>query len=67
MGTTQRTIYNVGNEKKAGRSASKDEPGIGIATGGTPNEQFGRWEDKIPVSKALAHVPGASSAIALCA
>lgn len=58
VGTTQRTIYNVGKEKKAGRSAAKDDPGVGTTKGVSVNEQFTRWEENVPRTKAIAHVPG---------
>lgn len=57
-GTMQRTIYNVGQKKKAGRSASKEDSGAGTAAGATVNEQFTRWEKDIPRTTAVAHVPG---------
>ena len=56
-GTSQRTIYNVG-KKFASRSATREFPGIGVTNGVTVNEQFTRWEQDIPRTTAIAHVPG---------
>ncbi|EKM58001.1 uncharacterized protein PHACADRAFT_251949 [Phanerochaete carnosa HHB-10118-sp] len=56
-GTSQKTIYNVGH-KKAGRSATREDPGVGTTKGTTVNEQFTRWEKDIPKTTAIAHVPG---------
>lgn len=62
-GTTQRTIYNVGKAKKTGRSAVKEDPGVGTTKGPTVNDQFTRWEENPPRSSAIAHVPGKSSVV----
>lgn len=57
-GTTQRTIYNFGKDKKVERSAAKVDPGVGTYKSVTVNEQFTRWEEDLPRTKAVAHVPG---------
>ncbi|GJE94842.1 hypothetical protein PsYK624_110180 [Phanerochaete sordida] len=57
-GTSQRTIYNVGADRKAGRAAVRLDPGVGLAQGVTVNEQFTRWEREVPRTSAVAHVPG---------
>ncbi|KZT03789.1 uncharacterized protein LAESUDRAFT_659053 [Laetiporus sulphureus 93-53] len=51
-------VYNVETRRKASRSTGKDDKGVGLNEGVTVKEQLLRWEEEIPVARALAHVPG---------
>lgn len=57
-GSFPQPIYNVGKAKAASRSATREDPGIGVSEGVTVNEQIVRWESTIPETKIIAHVPG---------
>ncbi|EMD35587.1 hypothetical protein CERSUDRAFT_116315 [Gelatoporia subvermispora B] len=50
-------IYNVGS-RSASRSAGKEDKGVSLKSGVTPKEQFLRWEEGPPETKAVVHVPG---------
>lgn len=65
-GSFPQPIYNVGKAKVASRSATREDPGIGVTEGVTVNEQIVRWETTIPETKIIAHVPGKSSHSARC-
>ena len=58
-GTTQRTIYNVGKNRKASRSAVRRDPGVGLSEGVTIDDQHLWFKDEIPETRAVAHIPGA--------
>ncbi|KAL4248526.1 hypothetical protein ABKN59_007826 [Abortiporus biennis] len=53
-------IYNPDGMKKASRSATRYQPGVGVKKGVTVHEQFVRWTEDIdiPETTAIAHVPG---------
>ncbi|CCL99592.1 uncharacterized protein FIBRA_01610 [Fibroporia radiculosa] len=51
------TVYNI-DSGAAGRSAGMDDRGIGLSNGVAAHTQFLRWGGDVPVSRAVAHVPG---------
>ncbi|KAI0918760.1 hypothetical protein AcV7_006903 [Taiwanofungus camphoratus] len=58
VGIGNAAIYNVGYSKTVGRSAGREDRGIGLTTGATVQQQFLRWGSEMPTAKVVAHVPG---------
>ncbi|KAH9919805.1 uncharacterized protein B0H18DRAFT_1026300 [Fomitopsis serialis] len=44
--------------KGSSRADGKVDRGIGVTKGVSPRQQLVRWEEKVPVARAVAHVPG---------
>ncbi|CAL1699413.1 unnamed protein product [Somion occarium] len=51
-------IYKAGAGKTASRSATREAIGVGLTKGVSIGEQFVRWGERIPETRALVHVPG---------
>ncbi|KAL6302988.1 hypothetical protein BKA93DRAFT_364114 [Sparassis latifolia] len=58
LGLGDAAIYGGASGRKASRSAGKEDWGVGVNKGVSVHEQFVRWGPDVPVTKALAHVPG---------
>lgn len=57
-GTGQRTIYNIGKNRKASRSAMQEDRGVGVAKGITVKDQYMHLDNEIPETRTVAHIPG---------
>lgn len=57
-GTAQRTIYNVGKNRKASKNSIKEDPGVGLTQGITVSDQHLSLDNEIPETRTVAHVPG---------
>ncbi|KZT63320.1 hypothetical protein DAEQUDRAFT_815723 [Daedalea quercina L-15889] len=51
-------IYNADASKSPTFGTGREDRGIGLTKGVSPREQLVRWETKVPVAHAIAHVPG---------
>ncbi|TFY65221.1 hypothetical protein EVJ58_g2103 [Rhodofomes roseus] len=53
-------IYNAEAGKGPGRGAGNAHGGIGVSNGVSPRQQLVRWENEVPIARAVTHVPGFS-------
>ncbi|KAL7277254.1 hypothetical protein ACG7TL_009107 [Trametes sanguinea] len=51
-------IYNFGWNKKARRSAQKEDRGLSLSAGVTVKDQFVKWGKEVPETSVVAHAPG---------
>ncbi|PCH35351.1 hypothetical protein WOLCODRAFT_139864 [Wolfiporia cocos MD-104 SS10] len=58
IGKSGAAIYNAAPGAAVGRSAGREDRGVGVTTGPTPNEQLWRWGAEVPQASTIAHVPG---------